>query len=131
MGLSFPDAIVLLTVLFTFILYLGANGAESRERILIGSLALFSALFVAALAFLLAARFSPERIPAAWLSDARRIGEGYRILMTLGWLVLTVLLTRAFPRTLPLALRTAAGAVLSFVLILLGGNFLFQVVSGA
>lgn len=131
MGLSFPDAIVFLIVLFVFILYLGANGASSRSRILNGSIALFLALFVGFAALFLVHRFDPERIPFSWLDDMRRVGDVYRLLMTVGWLVLSVLLTRAFPRTLPFALRALAGLLLSFVLILLGGNFLFIVVSGA
>ncbi len=131
MGLSFLDAIVFLIVLFVFILYLGANGASSRDRILNGSIALFLALFVGFAVLFLVHRFNPERVPISWLNDMRQVGEGYRLLMAIGWLVLSVLLTRAFPRALPLALRTFAGLFLSFVLILLGGNFLFIVISGA
>ena len=131
MGLSFSDAIVFLIVLFIFILYSGANGASSRSRILNGSIAFFLALFVGFATLFLVHRFDPERVPFSWLNDMRRVGDAYRLLMTFGWLVLSVFLTRAFPRTLPLMLRALAGLLLSFVLILLGGNFLFIIVSGA
>lgn len=130
MELSFLDAIATLIVLFIFILYLGANSASSRNRILNGSIALFSAIFVGSIAFFLFHRMNPDPAAAPWLNDLRQVAEAYRFLMTIAWLVLTVLLTRAFPRTIPLALRSFAGMILSFVLILLGGNLLFNLVIG-
>lgn len=46
MGLTFPSAILFLTVLLVTILYLGSNDARGRGRILAGSAAVYLLVFL-------------------------------------------------------------------------------------
>lgn len=130
MGLSFPSAIFSLTVLLVAILYLGSNDARGRGRILSGSAAVYLLAFLAWTAAALLFRFAPDRV-AAVFPNLASLGEAYRMIAAVGWFVLTAALTRAFSPSVPFALRAATALAIAFVVVLIGGNFIFIWITGA
>lgn len=130
MGLTFPSAILFLTVLLVTILYLGSNDARGRGRILAGSAAVYLLVFLGWIAAALLFRFAPDRV-AAVFPDLASLGEAYRMITAVGWLVLTAALARAFSPSVPFALRAAAALAIAFVVVLMGGNFIFIWTTGA
>lgn len=130
MGLTFPSAILFLTVLLVTILYLGSNDARGRGRILAGSAAVYLLVFLGWIAAALLFRFASDRV-AAIFPDLASLGEAYRMIAAVGWFVLTAALTRAFSPSVPFALRAAAALAIAFVVVLMGGNFIFIWITGA
>lgn len=130
MGLTFPSAILFLTVLLVTILYLGSNDARGRGRILAGSAAVYLLVFLGWIAAALLFRFASDRV-AAIFQDLASLGEAYRMITGVGWLVLTAALARAFSPSVPFALRAAAALAIAFVVVLMGGNFIFIWITGA
>lgn len=130
MELSFSSAILFLTSLFVFILYLGMNREAMRKKILRISVGVYIFLLAGWLTLVLIFRFAPERV-AEFLPNLFALGELFRLLMALGWIVLAALLLRAFPADAPFPLAAAASLALSFAVILLSGNFIFSLITGA
>lgn len=130
MELSFSSAILFLAGLFVFILYLGVNREAMRRKVLRASIGVYVFLLVGWLTLALIFRFAPERV-AGWLPSLYALGELFRLLMALGWIVFAALLLRAFPADAPFGFAAAAALALSFAIVLLSGNFIFSFITGA
>lgn len=129
MELNFSSAILFLTGLFIFILYLGMNRESAQKRVLSVTIAVYAALLIGWLTLAILFRLTPERV-AGFIPSLAALGELYRLLMALGWIVLAVIFLRAFPPEVPSGLAGTAALAISFALVLLGGNCIFSMITG-